>query len=239
MLTYKQVREILKLVMEHSDVFDSLKVTQQYVCKTGEHLDWHPVSDFLDQVRRDGFLELVSPGGFCTYRLSANADLQAILLRKSLSLFEMFKQFAVSGCQSVDEFALKYYKPERYSGRGDEYASICLNHLKEDVRLSGYCILSNFESITGDYVAFYPVPTMAENEVVTCFEDACPVHGGEILEEHSFGMLGEMTVFTFDSCCCACSSNGWPDGMRYHSSFALAAGAAQMQVEMDAIGPLG
>jgi hypothetical protein len=81
----------------------------------------------------------------------------------------------------------------------------------------------------------YPVPTMAENEVVTCFEDACPVHGGAILEEHSFGMLGEMTIFTFEACGCACSSDGWPNGMRYHSSYALAAGAAQMQVEMNAV----
>jgi len=239
MLTYEQRIELLKLVAAHTDVFDCMKITIQYVAKTGEHLDWHPVSDLLDQLRMNGFLCLVEPGGFCTYRLSENANYQATLCKMSLSLFERFKEVAVTDCKSVEEFALKYYRPERYTGRGEEYAAVCLNGLKKAIQLSGYCFLSHHESITGEVVSYYPTPTMAENQVIDCFEDACPVHGGSILDEHSFGMLGEMTVFTFDSCGCACSSDGWPGGMKYHSSYGLAAGAAQMQVDVNAEGPLG
>lgn len=55
---------------------------------------------------------------------------------------------------SVEDFLARYYKPDRYHGRGEEYAVILLASHQHDFEQDGYDVISNFDSVTGQFVAF-------------------------------------------------------------------------------------
>jgi hypothetical protein len=56
---------------------------------------------------------------------------------------------------NITEFLSKYYKSDRYTGRGKEYAESLLNSYISDLKIDGYVIISRHESVTGEVVSFY------------------------------------------------------------------------------------
>lgn len=56
---------------------------------------------------------------------------------------------------SVIDFLEKYYKKDRYTGRGAEYAAALLASHEKDFREYGYDIISHHDSVTGEVVAFF------------------------------------------------------------------------------------
>lgn len=68
---------------------------------------------------------------------------------------ELFKKYRVSDCRTVAEFLTKYYKEDRYTGRGSDYAACLLKSHMDDYEKSGYDIISHHDSVTGKVVAFY------------------------------------------------------------------------------------
>lgn len=66
-------------------------------------------------------------------------------------LAESFKKYAVSDCSSLEEFVLRYLKPEYYRGKLAEVLS------KRTISLDryGYTIIPNPESTTNDIVVYY------------------------------------------------------------------------------------
>lgn len=70
------------------------------------------------------------------------------------TLKELFSKDAVNDCDSVEMFLDKYYKNDRFRGRGKEYANLLINGRKQDLINDGICIISHFDSVTGRTVSF-------------------------------------------------------------------------------------
>ncbi len=70
------------------------------------------------------------------------------------TLKELFEKDAVSDCTSVEMFLDKYYKHERFRGQGKEYAELLISGRKQDLIDDGVCIISHFDSVTGNVVSF-------------------------------------------------------------------------------------
>lgn len=69
------------------------------------------------------------------------------------------------------------------------------------------------------------IKSIAANET-----DTCPVHGGEVKREYTFGM-SDADVLTYEGCKCACCINradGFGDTATHHPSYTSAAGAARL-----------
>jgi len=66
----------------------------------------------------------------------------------------MFEDCRVEA-KSVEDFLKKYYRHDRYHGRGDDYASVVLASHKRDFTEQGYTIISRHESVTGEVVAYF------------------------------------------------------------------------------------
>ena len=60
---------------------------------------------------------------------------------------------------SVEDFLKRYYKPERYTGRGNAYAKILLCSYNKDHEDKGYCFISAHDSVTGQIVVFWEEKT--------------------------------------------------------------------------------
>lgn len=56
---------------------------------------------------------------------------------------------------SVEQFLAKYYKPERYGGRGKDYADALLASYKAEMKSTGFTYISRHDSKTGDVVSLY------------------------------------------------------------------------------------
>ncbi len=62
--------------------------------------------------------------------------------------------------RSVEEFANKYYKHDRYKGKTaktgwwDDYADIILASMEQEFKENGYCFISRHESVTGEAVIY-------------------------------------------------------------------------------------
>ena len=56
---------------------------------------------------------------------------------------------------SVADFLARYYKPERYTGRGEDYAACLLASHKRHLAEEGYDFIIHHDSITGRIVSFY------------------------------------------------------------------------------------
>lgn len=55
---------------------------------------------------------------------------------------------------SVKDFLERYYKPSRYTGRGEEYAKILLDSYEREFAEDGYTFISEHDSVTGKIVAY-------------------------------------------------------------------------------------
>lgn len=56
---------------------------------------------------------------------------------------------------SVADFLDRYYKPDRYRGRGEEYAAGLLASHQQDFAKHGYDLISRHDSVTGQAVAYF------------------------------------------------------------------------------------
>jgi hypothetical protein len=57
-----------------------------------------------------------------------------------------------TGIETVAQFLDRFYKPDRYTGRGAEYASTLLASHELDFITTGYDLISHFDSVTGEQV---------------------------------------------------------------------------------------
>jgi len=71
-----------------------------------------------------------------------------------ITTYERMKKYAVPA-DSVDDFLNRYYKRDRYTGRGPEYAACLLKSYTEEFEEYGFCFISHHDSNTGEVVAFY------------------------------------------------------------------------------------
>ena len=55
---------------------------------------------------------------------------------------------------SVSDFLERYYKPDRYHGRGESYAQSLLESYEQEFAKHGFCFISYHDSVTGRIVAF-------------------------------------------------------------------------------------
>lgn len=60
---------------------------------------------------------------------------------------------------SVKDFLERYYKPDRYRGRGEEYAASLLASHEARYQAYGYDLISRHDSVTGQAVYFGNRPT--------------------------------------------------------------------------------
>lgn len=65
----------------------------------------------------------------------------------------LFAKYAAKA-KSVSDFLDRYYRRERYTGRGAEYASGLLASYEKDFSEEGICWISHHDSVTGDVVSF-------------------------------------------------------------------------------------
>ena len=77
---------------------------------------------------------------------------------------EMLRSRAVK-VESIEDFLNKYYKFERYRGRGPEYADVLLTSYKKRVKEDGCCFISRHDSTTGEIVSYYPEPDKKQMEL--------------------------------------------------------------------------
>lgn len=73
-------------------------------------------------------------------------------------LYEHFKKYEVLDCIDLKSFMEKYYKHDRYQGRGEEYTyNLFMSH-RDYLLNHGFDFISRHDSITGRVVSFYPKP---------------------------------------------------------------------------------
>ena len=72
-----------------------------------------------------------------------------------VKLYDLFMSDKVTDVKTVEEFLDRYYKPDRYKGRGEEYAKTVLKHQEVNFRKDGVAWISQFGSVTGHIVSFY------------------------------------------------------------------------------------
>lgn len=84
---------------------------------------------------------------------------------------EIFRDYEVKA-ESIADFLNRYYRPERYTGRGEEYAATLLQSHQEDFKRDGYDIISHHDSVTGRTVAYFgtlPDPQLSDFELNELF----------------------------------------------------------------------
>lgn len=66
-----------------------------------------------------------------------------------------YDEYRVTDVDSVAEFLDKYYKPERYTGRGEDYADTLLTSYQRRLAKNGYCFMSHHDSVNGRVNALF------------------------------------------------------------------------------------
>jgi len=64
----------------------------------------------------------------------------------------------VVNCDTTEEFLDRYYKPDRFRGRGEEYAQVLIDSHEQDFIKDGYDLISYHDSVLGVTVWRYPKP---------------------------------------------------------------------------------
>lgn len=60
------------------------------------------------------------------------------------------------GATSIEDFYERYYRHDRYHGRGDDYVEAVLASGREDIAKYGVTAVSSKDSVTGATVAWIP-----------------------------------------------------------------------------------
>jgi hypothetical protein len=66
--------------------------------------------------------------------------------------------------ESIADFLERYYKPDRYHGRGEDYAAILLASYQENYESNGYKAISHHDSATGRTVSYFGPNINRSNE---------------------------------------------------------------------------
>lgn len=56
--------------------------------------------------------------------------------------------------ESLEDFCSRYYKPDRYTGRGQNYAAAVLESQRRDMAVLGFVLITRHDSITGKNVVW-------------------------------------------------------------------------------------
>lgn len=75
-------------------------------------------------------------------------------MEKLIEIPNWVLECSVNNCDTVEEFLYKYYKHERFTGRGADYEKSLINSYSKDIENRGYTLISKHDSVTGDVVAF-------------------------------------------------------------------------------------
>jgi len=62
----------------------------------------------------------------------------------------------VTDCATVEEFANRYYKADRFSQRGEDYVEAVIQSKRKDIAQKGYTCISHHDNVTGKFIAFAP-----------------------------------------------------------------------------------
>jgi len=63
---------------------------------------------------------------------------------------------AVTDCLNVHEFAHKYRKPQKFTGRGADYVDAIMESHNNDIAYRGYTTIAHHDNIMGKILAFVP-----------------------------------------------------------------------------------
>jgi len=66
--------------------------------------------------------------------------------------------------KNIEDFLNRYYRPERFHGRGEEYAQAVIKSAKEHFAEFGYDIITHHSSVTGQTVSFFGNPPVMPTE---------------------------------------------------------------------------
>ena len=69
--------------------------------------------------------------------------------------FQLYRNFAVTDVKTIQDFLNRYYKHDRYKGRGEKYAVCLLASHTETLEEHGVDWISHHDSNTGTVVSFY------------------------------------------------------------------------------------
>lgn len=69
--------------------------------------------------------------------------------------YKEFKKYRVVDVNSLEDFCAKYYKHDRFAGRGKEYVDAILEGNRKFLKEDGYTIISHHDSVTGRVVSYY------------------------------------------------------------------------------------
>lgn len=72
-----------------------------------------------------------------------------------ITAFELFRSCRVTDVKTVAEFLDRYYRKDRYTGRGTEYAAVLLESHEADFDKFGVDWISQHDSNTSEVVSFY------------------------------------------------------------------------------------
>ena len=73
--------------------------------------------------------------------------------------YQLYQKYRVEA-GSVADFLTRYYKADRYTGRGAAYAATLLASYEAEVAAKGYCIICHYDSVTGQCVSYYTGTTL-------------------------------------------------------------------------------
>lgn len=81
------------------------------------------------------------------------------------TMWQLYRQYVVAA-DSVADFLDRYYKPDRFHGRGEEYASSLVSYEKQ-FQNAGFVYISRRDSITGRSVSYYgPEVSLPEDQML-------------------------------------------------------------------------
>ena len=89
--------------------------------------------------------------------MCAEGDLSTVTMNL-LNLKENFKKYKVRA-KSLEDFLNRYYKHDRFRGRGHKYTEELIRSHQSDFKEDGYDIISHHDSVTGRIVAYYGPPS--------------------------------------------------------------------------------
>ena len=92
-----------------------------------------------------------------------NINMEARGFLSGEKLKEKFRDAEVPA-KSVADFLDRYYKPDRYRGRGEEYAKILLESYEKEFREKGYTCISRHDNVTGRFIAYFGNEELKEKE---------------------------------------------------------------------------
>ena len=70
---------------------------------------------------------------------------------------DYIKDCAITDCKSVDEFAYKYRKIDRFTQRGDDYVEAVMKTHNEELDRFGYTCISHHDNVTGKFISYIEI----------------------------------------------------------------------------------